>query len=72
MEKYLYNLGIISNLVLNSIILYDLYLSLKYPFYPRELRAKWYYLFSTTIIAIFSVSYLAYDPKDPTFNNWGT
>ena len=72
MEKYLYTVGIIANLVFNSIILIDLYLTLKRPFYQRENRAKWYYAFAFTVLIAFSITYLGFDETDPTFVNWGT
>lgn len=72
MEKYLYNMGIIGSLCFNSTVLIDLYLTLKNPFYPRGKRAKWYYLFCISVILSFSITYLIYDPMDPTFTSWGT
>lgn len=40
------------NLLINSVIFIDLYLIIKNPFVPRELRMKWYLLFITTIMLL--------------------
>ena len=61
MEKYLYTVAIVMSLVINSIILVDLYLSLNNPFYPKYKRAKWYYLIITLVFIPFSISYLFFD-----------
>jgi hypothetical protein len=71
MEKYLFTFGIIANLVFNSIILIDLYLTLQRPFKQREDRAKWYYLFAFFILLPFSITFLGFDQRNPTFFDWG-
>ena len=72
MEKYLYVLAIIMSLVINSILLIDLYLSLTNPFYPTSKRIKWYYTLMLIVFIAFSISFLFFDPMSPTFEDTGS
>lgn len=53
------------NLFFNSIVFIDLYLTIKHPFYPRELRAKVYWAMTAFVTVIFFVSYTNLAPNKP-------
>lgn len=42
-------------LALNMFMFFDLYFILKNPFYPRQRRAKWYYLLTSLIVLSFGM-----------------
>lgn len=61
-RKFGYEFSIYLNLLFNSIVFIDLYLTIKNPFYPREQRAKVYWAVVAVVIILFCISFHVQGP----------